>query len=153
MPMSLRLRIMASRHSAFYIPLLASIVFLRQEGVDGDYSVLARGQRSYILIRDGEIDVMQSAVSSNWKPMENGIEPLPVHFAQINRRDGFFLVERQTDSKFEWKHLEGHSLLADHGGQPLAMLKYAVRHNGVDWSKIGVIDAGAPADMEEAFRN
>jgi len=31
---------------------------------------------------------MQSAVSSNWKPREQGIEPLPV----INQRDGFFIA-------------------------------------------------------------
>jgi hypothetical protein len=35
---------------------------------------------------------MQSAVSSNWKPREQGIEPLPVHFAPINQRDGFFIA-------------------------------------------------------------
>src|ERR1041385_7526097 len=114
MPMSLRLRIMASRHSAFYSPLLASIGFLRNEGADVDYRVLAKGQRSYMLIRDGEIDIMQSAVSSNWKPRELGIEPLPVHFAQINRRDGFFVVARTADPEFHWRKLEGRTLLADH---------------------------------------
>src|ERR1041385_4236702 len=110
-----RLRIMASRHSAFYSPLLSSIHFLRQEGREADYSVLRPGQRSYALLRDGEVDIMQSAVSSNWKPRERGIEPLPVHFAQINQRDGFFLVGRQADPEFHWKKLEGHTLLADHG--------------------------------------
>lgn len=145
------LRIMASRHSAFYSPLLCAIRFLRDEGQDVAYSVLAEGQRSHVLIRDGEVDIMQSAVSSNWKPRERGVEPLPVHFAQINCRDGFFLVGRQPDSAFEWKKLEGKTLLADHGLQPLVMLQYAVRQNGADWNKIKVIDARTPDKMEAAF--
>lgn len=142
---------MASRHSAFYSPLLCSVRFLRNEGHDVRYSVLGPGQRSYALLRDGEIDIMQSAVSSNWNLRERGVEPLPVHFAQINRCDGFFLAGRQPDSAFEWKQLEGRTLLADHGGQPLAMLKFAVRHNGAAWDRIKVVNAGTPEPMAASF--
>ncbi|MGA3240657.1 MAG: hypothetical protein ABSG03_30670 [Bryobacteraceae bacterium] len=145
------IRIMASRHSAFYSPLLTCIQFLREEGHTVPYSVLGPQQRSYALLRDREIDIMQSAVSSNWKPREQGIEPLPVHFAQINQRDGFFIVGRQPEPEFHWKTLEGKTLLADHGLQPLVMLKYALKHNGVDWSQIKVMDAGTPDKMEAAF--
>src|ERR1035438_7007300 len=144
-------RIMASRHSAFYSPLLYSIQLLKDTGHQASYSVLGAGQRSYVLLREGQVDIMQSAVSSNWNPRERGVEPLPVHFAQINQRDGFFLAGRHPDDEFEWKHLEGRTLLADHGLQPLVMLKYAVRHNGADWKKIKVIDAGTPEKMEAAF--
>src|SRR5438552_19144493 len=134
----MRYRLMASRHSAFYDPFLTCVNFLRDEGHQADYSVLGPGQRSYALLRDGEVDIMQSAVSSNWKPREQAIEPLPVHFAQINQRDGFFIAGREADPGFDWKHLEGRTLLADHGLQPLVMLKYAVRHNGAEGGKIKV---------------
>jgi len=147
------LRVMASRHSAFYTPLLCCLHMLKSEGHDVLYSVLASGQRSYALIRDGEVDIMQSAVSSNWNALERGLEPLPVHFAQINQRDGFFLVGRLPDPAFDWKKLEGRTLLADHGAQPLAMLKYAVQHNGVDWKKIKIVDAGTPEAMAAAFQS
>jgi NitT/TauT family transport system substrate-binding protein len=145
------IRIMASRHSAFYSPLLTCIQMLRDEGHEVPYSLLGSQQRSYALLRDREIDIMQSAVSSNWKPREQGIEPLPVHFAQINQRDGFFIAGRQADTEFQWKILEGKTLLADHGLQPLVMLKYAVKQNGVDWKQIKVIDAGTPDKMVTAF--
>jgi NitT/TauT family transport system substrate-binding protein len=148
------LRIMVSRHSAFYSPLIGTIAggFLREAGLEATYDVLRPGQRSQVLIRDGVVDVMQSAVSSNWRLIESGETPRPVHFAQINRRDGFFLAGRHTDPDFDWKKLEGATLLADHGLQPLVMLKYAVHHNGVDWSRIHVVDAGSPEAMEAAFR-
>ncbi|MCD6030827.1 MAG: hypothetical protein K0S78_3001 [Thermomicrobiales bacterium] len=133
---------MASRHSAFYSPLLAAVRFLRDDGHDVPYAVLGPGQQTYALIRDGAADIVQSAVSSNWKLRERGVEPLPIHFAQINQRDGFFLTAREPDPAFEWKKLEGRTLLADQGDQPLAMLKYAVKHNGVDWSQIRVLRKG-----------
>jgi NitT/TauT family transport system substrate-binding protein len=143
---------MASRHSAFYSPLLCCVRFLRDEGHEATYSVLGLRQQSYVVIRDGEADIVQSAVSSNWNQRERGVEPIPVHFAQINTRDGFFLAGREPDAAFDWKKLEGRTLLADHGAQPLVMLKYAVKHNGADWKKIKVKDAGAPDKMEAAFR-
>jgi NitT/TauT family transport system substrate-binding protein len=133
---------MASRHSAFYSPLLAAVRFLRDDGHDVPYAVLGPGQQTYALIRDGAADIVQSAVSSNWKLRERGVEPLPVHFAQINQRDGFFLTAREPDPSFEWKKLEGRTLLADQGDQPLAMLKYAVKQNGADWSRIRVLRKG-----------
>jgi NitT/TauT family transport system substrate-binding protein len=138
----MRIRVMASRHSAFYSPLLACVRFLREQGHDTPYSVLGAGQQTYVLIRDGAVDVVQSAVSSNWKARERGVEPLPAHFAQINQRDGFFLAGREPDPAFEWKKLEGRTLLPDPGDQPLAMLKYAARQNGVEWSRIKVLRKG-----------
>jgi NitT/TauT family transport system substrate-binding protein len=148
------LHIMVSRHSAFYSPLIATIAggFLERHGLAAEYAVLAAGQRSSALIADGAVDVMQSAVSSNWNPMERGESPLPVHFAEINRRDGFFLVAREPDTAFEWSKLAGKAVVADHGAQPLVMLKYAARFNGVEWASVEAIDAGAPEEMARAFR-
>ncbi len=142
------LKVMVSRHSAFYSPLIAAV-----KDLGATYAVLGPGQRSQDLIRSGAVDIMQSAVSSNWKPMERGEGPLPVHFALINRRDGFYIVGREPSASFNWRKLEGRGLLADHGGQPLAMLRYAVHHNGVDWRNINVVDRGAPEDMMAAFRH
>jgi len=78
---------------------------------------------------------------------------LPVHFAQINQRDGFFILGRQPEFEFHLKNLERKTLLADHGSQPLVMLKYALNYNGVDWKQIKVVDSGSPEQMEAAFRS
>ncbi|MBS1826950.1 MAG: ABC transporter substrate-binding protein [Acidobacteria bacterium] len=152
----MQLKILVSRHSAFYSPLIATIAgpFLSNVGLSATYGVLAPGQTSREMLHSGAAHIIQSAVSSNWGPMEKGIADLPVHFAQINIRDGFFLAAREAGSApFAWKDLEGRTLLADHGGQPLAMLRYAAHVNGVDWNRIHVIDAGSPEQMLEAFRD
>jgi NitT/TauT family transport system substrate-binding protein len=149
------IRIMVSRHSAFYSPLLSTIAagFLREEGFESTYDVLAPGADAQVLIRNGKIDIAQSAVSSSWARMEKNEANLAAHFAQINQRDGFFLTGRSPDQSFNWKMLEGALLLADHGAQPLAMLKYAVHLNGADWGRIKVCDAGGVDDIDAAFRN
>jgi NitT/TauT family transport system substrate-binding protein len=149
-----RLRIMVSRHSAFYSPLIAVIAagFLEREGVQTSYDVLPPGGRSHPLLQQGQVDVMQSAPGSNWGPLERGESGLPVHFALVNRRDGFFLAGRERDDDFHWEKLEGAALLADHGRQPLLMLRYAAHGQGVDWSKVDVIDAGEVDAIGRAFR-
>ena len=147
------IRILVSRHSAFYSPLISTIAagFLAREGLDSTYGVLER-QSAADAIRKGAADVVQTAVSSSWGLIEKGDRDLPQHFAQINQRDGFFLTGREADPSFQWKKLEGRSLLADHGGQPLTMLKYAAFVNGVDWSRITLIDAGGIEEIDTAFR-
>lgn len=149
------IRLMVARHSAFYSPLIATIAagFLRKQGIEPQYDVLPPGVRSHALLQNGSVDIMQSAPGSNFGPMERGERGLPVHFALINRRDGFFLTGRRRDSDFNWKKLEGSALLADHGRQPLLMLRYAAQVQGVDWDKVNLVDAGDTVAMDQAFRS
>jgi len=150
----MKLRIVASRHTAFYSPLISTMAggFMEKYGLEYTYGVLAPGETAAGMIREGRTDIMQSAPSTNWAKMEKGETGFPMHFALINRRDGFFLAGRNRNASFTWKDLERRRLIADHGSQPLTMLRYAARHNGVDWSKVEVIDAGAPEEMMAAFR-
>jgi NitT/TauT family transport system substrate-binding protein len=148
------IRIVASRHTAFYSPLLSAMAagFLKKHGLTCTYATLAPGETAAGMIREGRADVVQSAPSTNWARMEKGERGFPLHFALINRRDGFFLTGQGKPGSFAWKDLEGKRLIADHGSQPLAMLRYAVHYNGVDWNKIDVINAGKPEQMIAAFR-
>jgi NitT/TauT family transport system substrate-binding protein len=152
------IRITASRHSAFYTPLISTMAagFLEKHGLEYSYGVLAPGETAAGMVRDGKVDVMQSAPSTNWAKMDKGETGFPLHFALINQRDGFFLVGRKRKASsigsFNWRELEGKTLLADHGSQPLAMLRYAIHYNGVDWQEIEVANAGSPGEMTAAFR-
>src|SRR5436853_40596 len=132
-----RLRIMVYRHAVFYTPLIATIAggFLKEEGLEAEY--FPKPQRNlYEMFRHGEVDIMQAAVSTSWDPLSKGIRNIPVHFAQINQRDGFFLTGRADGTTFEWKDLEGARLLADHAQQPFAMLKYGLHLKGVQLDRI-----------------
>jgi NitT/TauT family transport system substrate-binding protein len=148
------LRIMVYRHSVFYSPLIVTIAggFLQEEGLEATYFQKPPGKNQYEMFRRGEVDIMQAAVSTSWDPLSKGIRDIPVHFAQINQRDGFFITGRPGKPGFEWKDLEGAKLLADHAQQPFAMLKYALHRAGADIDRIELIHAGAPDAMEKSFR-
>jgi NitT/TauT family transport system substrate-binding protein len=149
-----KINIMAFRHSAFYTPLLITMEggFLKAEGLEADYSV-ATPQRSVVdALHRGEVDLAQSAVATSFADLEQGREIDIVHFAQINRLDGFFIAGRLAEPDFDWTRLEGRQVLVDHLFQPLAMFRYALHKHGVDESRVEIIDAGSVEAMDSAFR-
>jgi len=149
------LRLMASRHSVFYTPLLATFSggFLQQEGLDATYSVVPSGHTVGEFIASGEADVVQSAVSYSWAVLETGGVPPAMNFAHINTRDGFFIAARAPDPSFNFRRLLDKRLMFVHGGQPQAMLRYALHKQGVELSSLKTMDAGTTELMMEAFRS
>ncbi len=148
------LRIMVSRHSAFYSPLIGAIAggFLKAEGFDATYAVVPQGKNVGALVAAGEVEVGQSAVSGSWAAMEKGEQSPTVHFAQINERDGFYIASRRDDRSFTWDKLLHGGFMYVHGGQPQAMLAYAMHKKGVDISKVRGINAGNIDAMMGAWR-
>ncbi len=74
------------------------------------------------------------------------------HFAQINQRDGFLIAARGASSDFTWDKLLSGRFMFVHGGQPQAMLAYAMHLRGVDLSKAKGLDGGDTEQMLSAFR-
>jgi len=144
-----------TRFSAFYSPLIATMAagFLKAEGLTARHSVSAPGKSAIAGLVDGKVDVAQSAPSQGFAALEQGKPPPALHFAQINERDGFFLTGRQPDPAFTWSKLKGRRVIVDHGGQPMAMFKYACFKQGLDLSDLIAVDAGATDQMIAAFRN
>jgi NitT/TauT family transport system substrate-binding protein len=149
------IRIMFSRYSAFYSPLVATQAggFLAAEGLKAEFAVAGAGAAPRARLEDGSIDLIQSAPSASWGPLERGEDSEIVHFAHINQRDGFFLAGRRPDPDFAWRRLEGARVLVDHGAQPLAIFKYALHQQGADYARLDALDLGGPEAMIRAFRD
>jgi NitT/TauT family transport system substrate-binding protein len=152
--MAEEIRIEFTRFSAFYSPLIATIAggFLKAEGLEPKHAVSAPGRSAIAGLADGSVHVAQSAPSYNFGPLEQGKVPPALHFAQINEKDGFFLTGRTADAAFSWDKLKGRKVLVDHGGQPMAMFKYACFKRGIDVADLQLVDAGATDNMIAAFR-
>jgi NitT/TauT family transport system substrate-binding protein len=148
------INIQFTRFSAFYSPLIATMAggFLKDEGLEPVHSIAPPGKSAIAALLDGSAQVVQSAPSQGFGPLERGEQPPVVHFAQINKYDGFFLTGRAPDPAFAWGKLRSGRVLADHGGQPLAMFKYACHKAGVDYAELDVVDAGSGGEMDRAFR-
>ncbi len=148
-----QIKIQFSLFSAFYSPLISVMSggFLKDEGLEADWSVAPPGTSAIAAVAAGEVDVVQSALSQGFGPLGKGETPPAVHFAQINEMDGFFLTAREPDPDFTWDKLEGSDAVLFGGGQPLAMFKFACHKAGIDYEKIAAINPGS-ADIDAAFR-
>ena len=151
--MSDQISIQFTRFSAFYSPLIAMIAggFLKEEGLEPKHSIAPPGKSAIDGVVAGTVHVCQSAPSQGFGPLEKGQAPPAVHFAQINEKDGFFLTGRASDPAFTWDKLRSKQVLVDHGGQPLAMFKYACHRQGLDYAAIKAVDVPS-AQMDQAFR-
>ncbi|HEY7548610.1 MAG TPA: ABC transporter substrate-binding protein, partial [Hyphomicrobiaceae bacterium] len=152
--MAEEIRIEFTRFSAFYSPLIATMAggFLKAEGLEPKHSVSAPGKSAVAGLVDGSVHVAQSAPSQSFGALEQGKEPPALHFAQINEKDGFFLAGRSPDPAFAWDKLKDRKVLVDHGGQPMAMFKYACFKRNLDFGAITAVDAGPVDKMIAAFR-
>lgn len=152
--MSREIHIQFTRFSAFYSPLIATIAggFLEKEGLRPQHSVAAPGISAIAGLVGGTVHVAQSAPSQAIMALELGQRPPALHFAQINEKDGFFLVGRSAEPDFRWERLKGREVLVDYGGQPTVMFQYACFKRGLDYAAIKAIDAGSSEKMIEAFR-
>lgn len=140
--------------SAFYSPLIATMAggFLKQEGLDYEWSVSPPGVSAVDAIVNGSAHVIQSAPSQGFNALQNGEIPPAVHFAQVNEMDGFFITGREPDVNFSWDKLEGAEVVIFGGGQPNAMFRYACHKAGIDYDKIIAITPGGPNEIDNAFR-
>lgn len=148
-----QITIMSLRHSAFYSPLLMTMAggFLQDEGLEPSYRQESPGDTVVENLRNGSCDLAQSAVATSFAALEHCEVPDIVHFSQINARDGFFIAAREPDSNFTWHTLAGREVLVDHFFQPMAMFRYGLHRQGVAYESLGIIDAGQPEEMLQAF--
>ncbi len=149
-----KIHIQFTRFSAFYSPLISTFTggFLQGEGLEPEHSISAPGATAIDALADGSAQVVQSAPSQAISALERGETPAALHFAQINEMDGFFLTGRAPDPDFTWDKLAGKKVMVDHGGQPLAMFKYACHKAGIDYASLDAVDAGSAGEMDAAFR-
>ena len=149
-----KIDIQFSLFSAFYSPLISTMSggFLEAEGLEPAWSVSPPGVSAIAALEDGSAQVVQSALSQAFTPLNKGETPSAVHFAQVNEMDGFFLTGRAADPDFTWDKLEGAEVVMFKGGQPRAMFRYACHRAGIDFDSIKPITPGGPAEIDGAFR-
>lgn len=149
-----QVKIQFTLFSAFYTPLILTMSggYLRQEGLEHEWSVAPPGRSAVDAVIDGSVHVIQSAPSQGFNALKQGKNPSVVHFAQINEMDGFFITGRAADTGFSWDKLEGAEVVMFKGGQPNTMFRYACHMAGIDYEKIIPITPGGAADIDRAFR-
>ena len=92
-----RIRLRVAFRNMFYTTIYAAVEggFLAAEGLDIDFAHIPAGQSSTDLLKAGAIDITQSGISRSLMDLDAGSADPPQHIAEINRRDGFFLLSRR----------------------------------------------------------
>ena len=108
-----RLRLMDTYRNLFYTPIYTAVAggFLYAEGLDVMFGTVPAGRPPLDTLRQGEVDIIQSGISRSLMALDDGDEDAPLHIAEINQRDGFFLVSRTPTDNWQWSDLEGATLI------------------------------------------
>ena len=153
--MTERVRLVETFRNLFYTPVYVAVAggFLYREGLNVQFST-APGDHSPIgMLRDGTADIVQTGISRSLMALDEGQDDAPLHFAEINQRDGFFLVSRSPAEAWTWRDLEG-SLLIPVGFTPVPWmsLRSAMRTNGVDLGRVRLLEGLSAEESIEKFR-
>ncbi len=146
------LRLMETFRSVFYTPIHVSVAggFLEREGLDVTFSTCPpqfAHPLSALLHEAADITqrgIMRSIIAADW-----GAETVPVHFAKINARDGFFVLGRSGSETFKWEDFNGAQVIpVGFSPMPWASFQYALRAHGVDPGRLNLITG---LDLEGAI--
>ena len=150
------LRLMETWRSIFYTPIYVSVAggFLEREGLDVQFSTCppqfphplsALHHDAADIVQSG---IMRSIIASDW-----GAETVPLHFAKINSRDGFFILGRQPQESFDWETLRGARVIpVGFSPMPWASFQYALRRHGLEPSDLDLQTGLSLDDAVSAFR-
>ena len=151
---SKKIRLMDTYRNLFYTPLYVAEAegFLSDQGLDVILGTVPEKASATQMLRSGDVDIVQSGISRSLMDLDEGREDAPIHIAEINQRDGFFLLSRQPVEQWEWKELEG-STLTPIGFTPVPWnpLRAVLLNHGVDLSCIKLLKGMSAIDAIDLF--
>ena len=147
---------METFRNLFYTPIYVAVSggFFYNRGLNVMFSTMPEGGAAMDILRSGDVDVVQTGVSRSLVELDLGHEDAPLHFAEINQRDGFFLVTHEDSGGWDWKMLEG-AVLAPVGFTPVPWnsLRAAMLKHGVDLESVTLVTGLSAGDAIDRFRN
>jgi NitT/TauT family transport system substrate-binding protein len=150
-----RARIVVAFHLPFYTPLWVAERrgAFREEGLDVTIVTPPPG-KTVDMIMSGEADLALSGVMRSFILADR---PEPRHLvaiAEVNSRDGFFILSRERADGFRWSDLAGKRLaLFGLAPTPWMCLQDVMRRNGVDPGTITLLHGLGVAEGIAALRD
>lgn len=150
------LRLMDTFRNLFYTPVYVAVSggFFYKHGLNVMLTTMPEGGSAMDILRSGEVDIAQTGISRSLMELDLGYEDAPLHVAEINSRDGFFLVSRHSVESWNWKMLEG-ATVAPVGFTPVPWnsLRAAMLKHDVDLDAVNLATGLSAQDAIEAFRS
>ena len=150
------LRLMETFRTVFYTPIYVTVAggYLESEGLDVDFQTCPpQFPHPLSALNHGAADIVQSGIMRSIIASDWGAETVPRHFAEINSRDGFFVLGRQQSEEFAWADFEGSTIIpVGFSPMPWASFQYALRNNGVAIEDLTLLHGLGLQEAVETFR-
>jgi NitT/TauT family transport system substrate-binding protein len=142
-------------HSVFYAPQFVALHrgFFAEEGLDVTVETSPGSARTTVTaLLDGSIDISMGGIMRSLDLADRDGRLLP-HFAEVNSRNGFFLLAREPRQRFAWSDLEGKEVISfAEAPTPWQCMLTVLRGNGVDPGRVRITRDLPTAQAVAAFR-
>ena len=150
------LNLMETFRTLFYTPIYVTVAggYLESEGLDVEFQTCpAQFPHPLSALNHGAADIVQSGIMRSIIAADWGGETVPRHFAEINSRDGFFVLGREPVDEFRWESLAGSTVIpVGFSPMPWASFQWALRQHGVAVESITLLPGLGLEDAITAFR-
>lgn len=140
--------------SIFYTPQFVTLYggHFAAEGLDVEIRTSSGGVTTTSALIDGTAQVSLGGVMRSLDLADRG-GPRLVHFAEVNSRNGFFLLRREPDPAFAWSQLAGRTVLSfAEAPTPWQCMLTVLRRHGVDPARVRIERTRPVAEAVAAFR-
>ena len=140
--------------SIFYAPQFVTLYggHFAAEGLDVEVRTSTPAATSTSALIDGTGQVSLGGVMRSLDLADRG-GPRLVHFAEVNSRNGFFLLSREPRPRFAWSDLDGRTVLGfAEAPTPWQCMLTVLRRHGVDPGRVRIERTLPVGEAIAAFR-
>jgi NitT/TauT family transport system substrate-binding protein len=146
--------VMEPFRSLFYAPQFVALHggHFAAEGLDVTVTTAGGGRTTTSTLLDGSTTISLGGIMRSLGLADSGGPFLP-HFAEVNSRNGFFLVSREPRPGFRWSDLAGKTVISfAEAPTPWQCLLTVLRREGVDPKSVTIQRDLPVAEAVAAFR-
>jgi NitT/TauT family transport system substrate-binding protein len=155
MPAARRLTVYEPFRSIFYAPQFVALHgrHFAGEGLDVTVVTAGGGITTTGALIDGQAEIALGGIMRSLDVADRG-GPFLVHFAEVNQRNGFFLLSRTAHPSFTWTDVVGKTVISfAEAPTPWQCMLTVLRRHGVDPRTVTIERTLPLADALAAFRD
>ena len=148
------LTVMETFRSLFYAPQFVALhrACFADEGLDVTVQTAGGGRTTVSALLDGSVDISLGGIMRSLALADGDGRRLP-HFAEVNSRNGFFLLARPPRGSFAWSELDGKEVISfEEAPTPWQSMLTVLRREGVDPTRVRFTRDLPTAQAVAAFR-
>src|SRR5262244_262439 len=150
-----RLTIYEPFRSIFYAPQFVAVYggHFAAEGLEVEVVTAAAGATTTGALIDGHAEIALGGIMRSLDVADRG-GPFLVHFAEVNSRNGFFLLSREPRADFRWTDLVGKTVIGfAEAPTPWQCMLTVLRTHGVDPASVRIERDRPVPEALAAFRS